>query len=84
MATESVVWQGVAWRVEVVREGGPGLSREPRCIGCEVEEIIDVVGWYAFSAFYPTEWLASASPADCAELEALAIQSYLDDVRDPG
>lgn len=82
MAHELVTWRGVRWRVQVVTEGGPGISTWPRCVGVQVDGEVDPVEWGSFSQLEPAEWLAGA--LDVVELEALAVRAYLDDGPDYG
>lgn len=74
---EAVTWRGVVWSVEVTVEGGPGLSSHPRCGDAAAVEMIDPLEWWAFCDDEPAAWLADAGPVELAELEALAVASYL-------
>jgi len=84
MGAEHVTWRGVVWAVEVIREGGPGISSEPRCSTIQVVETIDPIEWWSFSDDEPDVWLLSAGPIDLQTVEALAVQSYSSDAPDFG
>lgn len=77
MVVEHVTWHGVVWAVEVTREGGPGISSEPRCGTVAAVETIDPLDWWAFSDDEPAAWLADAGPVELAVVEQLAVASYL-------